>query len=136
MIALLLMKGGGGGSHHDRLRLPRLLTTNIWQLEILVTSLQWIKKALYMSINVFSAKELIRALFLRLQLETEHQFTWSSEPRKGQAACSAKRVTSFLSYFQTLSIGSALGMGIKYLKRLVTGSHDGFIGPVQIQFYS
>ena len=68
MIALLLVKGGG--SLHDRLRLPRLLTTNIRQLEILVTSLQWIKKALYMSINVFSAKELIRALFLRLQLDT------------------------------------------------------------------
>ena len=56
MIALLLMKGG---SLHDRLRLPRLLTTNIRQLEILVTTLQWIKKAPYMSINVFSAKELI-----------------------------------------------------------------------------
>ena len=135
MIALLLMKGAGG-SLHDRLRLPRLLTTNIRQLEILVTTLQWIKKALSMSINVFSANELIGALFLRLQLETGHQFTWSSEPRKGQAACSAKRVTSFLSYFQTLTIGPALGMGIKYLKRLVTGSHDGFFGPVQIQFYS
>ena len=32
-------------------------------------------------------------------------FTWSSEPREGQAACSAKRVPSFLRYFKTLSIG-------------------------------
>ena len=32
-------------------------------------------------------------------------FTWSSEPREGQAACSAKRVPLFLRYFKTLSIG-------------------------------
>ena len=32
-------------------------------------------------------------------------FTWSSEPREGPAACSAKRVPSFLRYFKTLSIG-------------------------------
>ena len=34
---------------------------------------------------------------------------WSSEPREGQAACSAKGVRSFLSYFKTLSIGPAPG---------------------------
>ena len=33
-------------------------------------------------------------------------FTWSSEPREGLAACSAKGVPSFLSYFKTLSTGS------------------------------
>ena len=32
---------------------------------------------------------------------------WSSEPREGLAACSAKGVPSFLSYFKTLSIGPA-----------------------------
>ena len=32
---------------------------------------------------------------------------WSSEPREGQATCSAKGVPSFLSYFKTLSIGPA-----------------------------
>ena len=32
-------------------------------------------------------------------------FTWSSEPREGPAACKAKGVPSFLSYFKTLSIG-------------------------------
>ena len=31
--------GGGGGGGHDRLRLPRLLTTITRQLEILVTTL-------------------------------------------------------------------------------------------------
>ena len=35
---------------------------------------------------------------------------WSSEARKGLAACSAKAVPSFFSYFKTLSIGLALGM--------------------------
>ena len=39
----------------------------------------------------------------------DHRFTWSSEAREGQAACSAKAVPSFLSYFKTLSIGPALG---------------------------
>ena len=35
---------------------------------------------------------------------------WSSEPRKVLAACSAKEVPSFLSYFKTLSIGPAPGI--------------------------
>ena len=33
---------------------------------------------------------------------------WLSEPHNGLAACSAKGVPSFLSYFKTLSIGPAL----------------------------
>ena len=37
----------------------------------------------------------------------DHHFTWSSEPREGPAACRAKEVPSFLSYFKTLSIGRA-----------------------------
>ena len=37
-------------------------------------------------------------------------FTWSSEPRKGLAACSAKEVPSFLSHFKTLSNGPAPGI--------------------------
>ena len=35
---------------------------------------------------------------------------WSSEPRKVLAACSAKGVPSFLSYFKTLNIGPAPGI--------------------------
>ena len=34
----------------------------------------------------------------------DRHFTWSFEPREGLAACSAKRVPSFLSYFKTLSL--------------------------------
>ena len=35
---------------------------------------------------------------------------WSLEPRNGLAACSAKGVPSFLSYFKTLSNGVAPGI--------------------------
>ena len=31
----------------------------------------------------------------------DRRFTWSSEPREGLAACTAKEVPSFLSYFRT-----------------------------------
>ena len=34
----------------------------------------------------------------------DRHFTWSFEPRGGLAACTAKGVPSFLSYFKTLSI--------------------------------
>ena len=34
----------------------------------------------------------------------DRHFTWSSEPREGLAACTAKGVLSFLSYFKTLGI--------------------------------
>ena len=37
----------------------------------------------------------------------DRHFTWSSEPREGLAACTAKGLPSFLSYFKTLSIGPA-----------------------------
>ena len=37
-------------------------------------------------------------------------FTWSSEPREGLAACSAKEVPSFLSHFKTLSNDPAPGI--------------------------
>ena len=37
-------------------------------------------------------------------------YTWSSEPLEGPAVCSAKTVPSFLSYFETLSIGPAPGI--------------------------
>ena len=40
----------------------------------------------------------------------DRHFTWSSESRQGLAACSAKEVPSFLSYFKTLSVGPASEM--------------------------
>ena len=45
---------------------------------------------------------------------------WSSKPREGQAACSAKGVPSFLCYFKTLSVG--LDPGIQ-----PATSHSAFI---------
>ena len=40
----------------------------------------------------------------------DRHFTWSSEPREGLTACSAKEVTSYLSHFKTLINGPAPGI--------------------------
>ena len=62
----------------------------------------------YLSVNVFSTKVLIgETIFYVSNWRWDRHFTWSSEPRKGLACCSAKGVPSFLSYFKTLSIGPA-----------------------------
>ena len=45
------------------------------------------------------------AMYFFFLLETDRHSTWSSKPREGQAACSAKEVPSFLSHFKTLSNG-------------------------------
>ena len=37
-------------------------------------------------------------------------FRWSSDPREGLAVCRAKAISSFFSYFKTLSIGLAPGV--------------------------
>ena len=64
------------------------------------------KNALYLSVNVFSTKVLIGdTIFYVSNWRRDRHFTWSSEPREGLAACTAKGVTSFLSYFKTLSDG-------------------------------
>ena len=63
------------------------------------------KNALFLSVNVFSTKVLIRDYFLR-----DCHFTWSSEPREGLPVCRAKGVPSFLSYFKTLCIDPAPGI--------------------------
>ena len=64
-----------------------------------------------MSVNVFSTKVLIGdTIFYFSYWRGDRHFTWSSEPREGLAACSAKGVPSFLSYFKTLSIGPAPGI--------------------------
>ena len=41
---------------------------------------------------------------------SDRHFKRSPEPREGLAACSAKGVPSFLTYFKTLSIGPAQGI--------------------------
>ena len=69
------------------------------------------KNALYLSVNVFSTKVLIGdTMFYVSSWRRDRHFTWSSEPREGPAACRAKEVPSFLSYFKTLSIGPAPGI--------------------------
>ena len=69
------------------------------------------KKALYLSVNVFSTKVLIGdTIFYDSNWRRDLHFMWSSEPRKGLACCSAKGVTSFLGYFKTLSICLAPGI--------------------------
>ena len=71
----------------------------------------WKKNALYLSVNVFSTKVLIGdTIFYVSYWRRDRHFTWSSEPREGPAACRAKEVPSFLSYFKTLSIGPAPGI--------------------------
>ena len=61
-----------------------------------------------MSVNVFSTEVLIGdTIFYVSEWRRDRHFTWSSEPREGLAACSAKEVPSFLSHFKTLSNGPA-----------------------------
>ena len=55
-----------------------------------------------MSVNVLSTKVLIGdTTFMSPTGDgTDRHFTWSSEPREGLAACSAKEVPSFVSYLR------------------------------------
>ena len=69
------------------------------------------KNALFLSVNVFSTKVLIGdTIFTSPTGDGTAISTWSSEPREGAAVSTAKAVTSFLSYFKTLSIGPAPGI--------------------------
>ena len=58
-----------------------------------------------MSVNVFSTKALIGETIYVSYWRRDRHFTWSSEPREGLAIFRAKAVPSFLSHFETLSIG-------------------------------
>ena len=70
-----------------------------------------IKHPFFFSVNVFSTKVLIGdTIFTSPTGDGTAISTWSSEPREGPAVCSAKAVSSFLSYFKTLSIGPAPGI--------------------------
>ena len=70
------------------------------------------KNVLYLGVKVFSTKVLIGDTFFMSNRRWDRHFTSSSEPPEGVAACSAKEVhvPSFLSYFNTLSIGPTLGI--------------------------
>ena len=73
----------------------------------------------------------------------DRHFTWSSEPREGLAACSAKEVPSFLSHFKTLSNCPAPGIEPATSRSAVKRSTDWAIPatdknylPPLIHFYS
>ena len=68
------------------------------------------KNLFYSSVNVFSTKVLIEDTIFRLLLETGPPFYVVIRAREGPDACSAKGVSSFLSYFKTLSIVLAPGI--------------------------
>ena len=60
---------------------------------------------------VFSLKVLIGETIIYVcYWRRDRHFARSSEPREGLLVCRAKEVPSFLSYFETLSIGPASGI--------------------------
>ena len=74
------------------------------------------KNALYLNVNVFSTKVLRRVSFFTSPAGDRTAILrgqWTTEPREDPAACSAKGVPSFLSYFKTLSIGPAPGIDLQ-----------------------
>ena len=73
--------------------------------------------------------------FYVTNLRRDHYFTWSSEPREGLAACSAKGVPSFLSYFKTLSIGPAPGIEPATTRSAVNRSTDWANPAVVLTFF-
>ena len=64
----------------------------------------------------------------------DRHLTWLPEPRKGVAACSAKGVPSFLSYFKTLSNGAAPGIESAISCFAVQRSTD-WANPVAVKLY-
>ena len=79
----------------------------------------------YLSVNVFSTKVLIGdTIFTSPNGDETAIFKWSSEPREGLAACSAKDVPSFLSHFKTLSNGPAPGIEPATFRSAVKRSTD------------
>ena len=85
-----------------------------------------------MSVNVFSTKVLIGdTIFYVSYRRWDRHFTWSSEPREGQAVWMAKEVPSFLSYFKTLSIGPAPGIEPTTSRSAVKPSTD-WANPVAV----
>ena len=75
------------------------------------TSAKTLKKALYLSVNVFSTKVLTGDTIFHVSYwRWDRRFTWSSEPHESLPFCRAKGVRSFLSYFKTLSIGPVSGI--------------------------
>ena len=69
------------------------------------------RKRTLLSINVFRSKVLTGdTIFTSPTGDGTAISTWSSEPREGPAVCSEKAVPSFLSYFNTSSVGPPAGI--------------------------
>ena len=86
---------------------------------------QKVKKALYLSVHVFSTKVAIGdTIFYVSYWRQDRHFTWSSEPREGLAICRVKGVPSFLSYFKTPSIGPTPGIEPAISRSAVKRSTD------------
>ena len=62
---------------------------------------------MYLATKVLTGDNIFYVTYWR----RDRYITWSSEPREGLAACNAKGVPSFPSYFKTLSNGPAPGIG-------------------------
>ena len=93
-----------GGSVNDWVFLPQNLQTTVHTSGMNVLLLLSLKNALYVSVNIFSAKVLIGdtifyvSYWRRVVILRGHP-TWS-EPREGLAVCRTKKVHSFLSYLR------------------------------------
>ena len=95
------------------------------------------KKALYLSVNVFSTKVLTGDTIFHVSYwRWDRRFTWSSEPHESLPFCRAKGVRSFLSCFKTLSIGPVPGIEPVTSRSAVKRSTD-LANPIprQIIFY-
>ena len=69
------------------------------------------KKALYLSVKCIKHESANWGHYIYVSYwRRDRHFTWSSEPWEGPAACRAKAVPSFLSYFKTVSIVPAPGI--------------------------
>ena len=66
-----------------------------WHLSLMLP----LSKISFVTITVKSTKVLIGDTIFTSPNGRDRHFTWSSEPREGLAACSAKEVPSFLSHF-------------------------------------
>ena len=111
-----------------------------WHLSLMLP----LSKISFVTITVKkSTKVLIGDTIFTSPNGRDRHFTWSSEPREGLAACSAKEVPSFLSHFKTLSNCPAPGIEPATSRSAVKRSTDWAIPatdknylPPLIHFYS
>ena len=108
---LCLLKGlreGGGGLFHTcpHTQLLRRLKGTPLDSPSIADHIIYFWKALYLSVNGFSTKALIRDTIFTSPTGDGT----ATEPGEGLAICRVKAVPSLLSHFKTLSIGSVPGI--------------------------